>query len=463
MLCASCDPTITGMDDTCFLVASKNGEADEKNDSEKTGSPKARAKSDTLSAAAIGRLTAPPKGEAWLWSSRLRGFGVRATPPTKKSPAGRKSYVIQYRPKGSKQTRRLTLGSTEALTLPQAREMAAAHLLSVAQGADPSADRARRRKAPTVSELAIDYLDHAQGHLKPSSLGAAKRIIERWILPRWGARAVESIVQRDIEELLRDLRDQKSLANKVRSTVSAMWTKALDWNVATENPTKRVARRKENVVHRPLGELELRRLGAVMIEARAAWVEKTTNPEASAEARELAENPKALDIVALLLLTGARRSEIENLRWSEVKLDDSALNLSDSKTGAKTVWLSEPAKAIVARQRREALSPYVFPSIRTKGAWSGTTKAWLRLRKRAQIEDVRLHDLRHTTGSTGAALGLSQHQIAKVLTHTGTRNTDRYSAPRDEVALAAAQRIGEAHAGALGLATDQPDSEGTND
>jgi integrase len=160
---------------------------------------------------------------------------------------------------------------------------------------------------------------------------------------------------------------------------------------------------------------------------------------------EAAENPRAIAALRLLMFTGMRRNEAIRLRWSEVDLDAGILRLPDSKTGAKVVRLNGAAKEVIEAQEPMLGNPYVFPSPMIPGAPLYDVKGvWARIRKRAGLGDVRLHDLRHNFAAAAAAGGLSLFQIGQLLGHRNPRTTARYADLVDDAAARAAEQVGEA-------------------
>ena len=162
-------------------------------------------------------------------------------------------------------------------------------------------------------------------------------------------------------------------------------------------------------------------------------------------------NAPTADIIRLLLLTGCRRGEILNLQWHEVGKD--ILELIDSKTGPRTVFLSPKAKAVIERQPRLG-SPWVFPSPanrkkpRSVGSLDGL---WKLVRKQAGIEDVRLHDLRHSVASQAVLKGVPLPVVARLLGHSQVSMTLRYAHVADEEVEAAAEKVGRVIAGYCGI------------
>jgi integrase len=138
-------------------------------------------------------------------------------------------------------------------------------------------------------------------------------------------------------------------------------------------------------------------------------------------------NAHALAIIKLLVFTGARKGEIESLRWEEVDMEASLLRLADSKTGQKIILLNPPALAVLAGITRIGNSPFVFPAGRGSGHFEGVPKVWRKVRERAALSAVRLHDLRHSFASVAVASGTSLPIIGALLGHAHAATTQRYA------------------------------------
>ena len=161
-----------------------------------------------------------------------------------------------------------------------------------------------------------------------------------------------------------------------------------------------------------------------------------------------------MDIIRLLLLTGCRTGEILKLRWREV--DGDTLELEDSKTGPRQVLLSPEARAIIERQLRSE-SPWVFPSPVNPARPRFDLSVWKKVRKLAGIEDVRLHDLRHTFASQAAMQGIPLPVVARLLGHAQVQMTLRYAHVSDRDVEAAAERIGGVMAGIMDRSPVRPE------
>jgi integrase len=142
-------------------------------------------------------------------------------------------------------------------------------------------------------------------------------------------------------------------------------------------------------------------------------------------------------IVRLLLLTGCRKSEILKLRWSETDLERRCLRLSDGKTGARVVPLSEAAVSVLAGLPR--LGEFVFPG--RCGSVTTFQRVWERLRAEAGLSDVRLHDLRHSFASFAVSAGVPLYTVGQVLGHRSSATTMRYAHVHPEAALAACDTV----------------------
>ena len=177
---------------------------------------------------------------------------------------------------------------------------------------------------------------------------------------------------------------------------------------------------------------------------------RTPGVEVSLAGQRISGGPAAeADIIRLLLLTGCRRGEILGLRRSGIQTD--GLVLADSKTGPRRVPLNSQARAILDRQPRTE-SPFVFPSpLNPSRPRSRELSIWDRVRQEAGIEDVRLHDLRHTHASHAVMNGVPVPVVSRMLGHSNVRMTLRYAHLGDREIEAEAERIGAAIAGIMEL------------
>jgi integrase len=368
-------------------------------------------------------------GGCYLWDSELSGFGLRIY------PTGRKAFVITYRAKGRQRFH--SVGRYGELTVQQARAEALELLGRARKGEDPAGDRRADRQAPTMADLADRHIqDHARIKNKPRSAERNRRAWDRCVLPKLGKRKVKDVNRADIAKLLTDMADTPAMANKVAVMLSKAFNLAEIWGWRPEgtNPCRHLGRFQEKSRERYLSESELRRLGQVLDDAERSWD----------------CCPYGLAAIRLLILTGCRSAEILQLRWDEVDLEQRCLHLSDSKTGKRRVLLNGPALTILENLEPRAGNSFVIPGPKP-GTHRGSLQAlWERIRKAAAIEDVRVHDLRHTFASVGINSGQSLTLIGKILGHSKAQTTLRYSHLDDHPVRRATEEIGSGLAASLG-------------
>ena len=211
--------------------------------------------------------------------------------------------------------------------------------------------------------------------------------------------------------------------------------------LCSENPARGVKKAPVRKVERFLSQAEMARL-AEAIDAEAL---RSGNPYPAAA-------------IKLLLLTGCRRGEIVNLCWEHVDFERECLRLPESKTGAKVVYLNGPARALLQELPRMTNNPRVIPGMRADSANASIEKAWLRVRKAAGLADVRLHDLRHSFASVGAAGGLSLPIIGALLGHKHATTTARYAHLSADPLRAANNVVGARIAAAMSRKSDAANS-----
>lgn len=396
-----------------------------------------------------------------LWDDKLTGFGVRV------SPGGVKTYVARYRPGGGRASlaQTFTIGRHGKITAEQARSEAVKILAGTVLAADPQADRAKQRADMTVSQLCELYVAEGCGTKKPATLATDKSRIEGHIKPLLGTKRLGAVTSADIQRFQIDVtagksavvakpskrdvrrdrakvraaglapsaraeamaalraietrkrkdrapRGGKGAASRTMGLLGAIFEFAVDRKMRPDNPVRGVARHKDKPSQRFLTPDELGRLGAALASAKAEGV-----------------NPYGIAVIALLFLTGARKSEIEGLRRSEVEPLWGCLRLADSKTGAKIIPIGPAAFVVIeAVPRLSNISPYVFPSASDpERHYVGTPRVWAKVRKMAGLESVRLHDARHTWASLAVSGGQSLPIIGAVLGHRDVKTTAQYA------------------------------------
>lgn len=352
------------------------------------------------------------------FDTEVQRFGVRVM------VSGKKSYVVQYRQGG--RTRRMTLGPHGTLTVEQARTRAKVLLGDVADGGDPVEQKATYQRAPTVAEVCDRFLsEHVAHRCKPSTQREYARSVALFIKPRLGTRKVVDIQRGDIHRLHEELRNVPYQANRTLGVLSKLFNLAEVWNLRPDgsNPCRHVRKYPEVKRARFLSAEEYARLGVAL----------------DAAERDGTESASAIAAFRLLLLTGCRLGEIQTLKWEHVAGD--VLDLPDSKTGAKRVYLGAEAVELLARLPRVPGNPYVIVGTVEGRHLTDLQHPWRRVRDSARLPDVRLHDLRHSFASEAVRGGEGLPMIGKLLGHTQVQTTARYAHLADDPAKQAARRV----------------------
>lgn len=407
-----------------------------------------------------------PEKDLYLFDDDLAGFGLRVY------PTGRKVFIAQYRVgggRGSRQ-RRYSLGVFGKITADEARAKAKDVLARAHLGEDTAEERDKVRRSQTVAQL-IDAWS-ADGALNNRRTGVRRKqvnidqdvaLANHHIRPLIGRRTVESLVKGDIQRVRTQIATGESKAKRrgrkrglIKVTggegtatrtirlFSSILSYAVDAGMIERNPALGIKLAPSGQRHRYLSPQELKRLGEVLDQPAASETAGT-----------------AAIIIRLLVLTGARRGEIEGLKWSEVDFNFGMLRKETSKTGAKVIPLGRAALQILDDQRqwRSSNQVWVFPAQKGDGHFDGLSKEWGRIRRLAKIEDVRVHDLRHTFASIGAGGGVGLALIGGILGHRQASTTQRYAHLADTPLRAAADFIGAEIAASLEAKSQVPTRE----
>ena len=378
-----------------------------------------------LNRRSISRRTveALPVGEreTVYWDSKLQGFGVRVY------PSGSKVYLVQTR-KGGK-SRRLTVARHGLITADKARDKAARIIADIKAGREPVLDEGTSPAdaGPTVAEVAERYMtEHVNVRCKPTTARQCRHTLDNHLLPALGSARLGEIGRERVAALHYGLHGTPVMANKVVDMLSRLYSMAELWGIAPEggNPCRFVRKYNEPPRERFLSEEEFRRLGRTL-------------DEVEAEGKVCSS---AVAAFRLLMLTGCRRNEILTLRWTDVDLEAGELRLRDAKSGARSVALSPAARRVLADLPHLPDNPWVIAGMKPGARLSNLNNAWLVVRRRADLEDVRIHDLRHSFASRALALGESLPMIGKLLGHRKVQTTARYAhLARDSVKASAAR------------------------
>lgn len=390
------------------------------------------------------------KADYFIWDDRLSGFGVKI------SKGGRKTFICQYRIGSGRraQTRRMTIGAFGApWTADAARQEAKRLLGRVAHGEDPAKAKQDQKKQLTLTELCDLYLDQGVRTKKQSTIDTDKGRIERHIKPLLGRKKIDQVTKADVKRFMNDVASGKTAldvktkkfgraivrggegtATRTVGLLGGIFSFAIDAGLLENNPAHGVKRFKDKKGERFLNAKELKRLGDALVEAE-----------------EKGLNFYGIQIIRLLILTGARKGEIEKLKWSEVDFDNGYLRLEDSKTGQKAFPLNAPALEVVSAIPRVKNTRFVFPAEIGPNHYQGTPKVWRKVRALAQLEDVRLHDLRHSFASVAVSGGASLPLVGALLGHADAATTQRYAHFHNDPVKAASEKVAGEIASVIGM------------
>ncbi len=392
--------------------------------------------SQKLSDRIVKALPTPPKGNRIHYDSEVKGFGCRVT------AKGTRAFILNYRTRTGRE-RRYTIGAFPDWKTVAARAEASELKKRIDRGEDPLAEIEADRNAKTVADLCERFEEEHLARLRPNTAKDYRSQIRLEILPDLRHRKVADITFSDIDALHRKItrRGVPYHANRVLATLSKMFSLAIRWGWRADNPCKGVERNQEEKRHRYLSGDELARLTKALAEA---------------------EDQQAANIVRLLLLTGARRGELQSATWDQFDLSTGVWVKPGATTKQKTlhrVPLSAPARQLLVEMRGKAVSDYVFPGrasghrVEIKTAWRDlciaagivTTETVKDAKGRERVvvkPSARLHDLRHTYASVLASAGQSLPVIGALLGHTQAQTTARYAHLFDDPLRAATERVG---------------------
>jgi len=377
-----------------------------------------------LSANAVAAAR-PRTKEYTLWDGTLAHFGLRV------HPSGVKSFIVQTRVQG--RMRKLTLGRFPEMGVEKARREAAAMLARVWGG--EAVAPARKTKAPLFRDFAARYRDRRKNLWKPSSLDTYDIYMRNRLMPHFGRLRLNTIDHARVSAWFDAASAERpGAANRAFEILRAMLAAARQWGELgphvpdacaniTRNPGRHVARF--------LDRDELQRLGAVLDRHRG-------------------EHPWPVAVLRLLTLTGARLSEIINLKWNEIgelTQDGASARLAETKTGPRTVWFGPEAARLLAALPRNRDSDRVFPENLTSHR---LYTFWVGIREEAGLPGLRIHDARHTWASQGVMNGVGLTTVGRLLGHRKRRTTAIYAHLDDAALQGAAAQAAGVIAGAMG-------------
>ncbi len=356
----------------------------------------------SFSRQALNNLEPPETGKRhYYYDTKTHGLCLAV------SPTGNKTFLVYRKIQGKPE--RITLGRYPDLSLEHARAQAHTLNAAIAEGRNPNEERREAKAEWTLSDLFERYLEqYAKPHKRSWKEDQAQ--FRRYLAETWGGHKLSSLRRDEIQALHTRLGEDHGhyAANRLLSLLHTLFDKAREWGWKGENPARGIKKFREKSRERFLRAEELPRLFRAL---------------------EQDANPDIRDYVLLALLTGARKSNLLAMRWEEIHLEREVWEIPLTKNGGgQTVPLMAEAREILRRRRRaDPGGEFVFPGRGRSGHLQEPKKAWQRILERADLKDLRLHDLRRSLGSWQAATGANQAIIGKTLNHRDMKSTAIYT------------------------------------
>lgn len=378
-----------------------------------------------LTEAVVREAAAADGRDYQIFDSEVRGFAVCIY------RSGSRAFTLDYRHAGRQ--RRMTFGRWPEWSVAAARTRAKELRREIDAGGDPLTNRTAMREAPRVTDLIDRYVEVHLPHLAQLNAADQASMMKKFIAPAWGKMLVTEVSAYDVELLLTKVAEGRARpakvkpnnrarklkaarptpvrANRVGEVIRKMFAYAVKWGWREDNPAMGFRRRMETPRERYLTQEEIARLAAAL---------------------DASEDHRAANIIRLCMLTGARVGEVRQARFEDFNLEHLSWTKPATTTKQRRVHrvpISDEAAAIVSQQKQAVFSgcAWLFPGDTPGQPVQEVRRFWRRIQKEAGIEDVRIHDLRHTFASLLVSGGASLEMIGKLLGHSQMQTTQRYA------------------------------------
>lgn len=377
----------------------------------------------TLSTQLVNSAVCPEgRSKLDLYDTAVPGFILEVR------PSGGKTYHLRYRDQYGKQ-RQFKIGDAASISFTRARDAAQRVRSRVVMGDSPMDERRAQRTVPTLAEFISDtYMPHIRVHRR--NFQSTVSFLKLHVLPRFGARRLDEITPKMISEAHDELKVKGyalSTANKMPILFKIFYNLARRMKVqgAAANPAQSLKLfQVNNMKERYLTTEEVQRLRRVLEEG---------------------DNKQMKFIVTLLLMLGCRKRELLEARWEDVDLDRRTWFIPMSKSGrARNVPLSGAAIEVFRSLPRWEGCTYVIPNPATLRPFGNLHYPWDKVRRAAGLDDVRMHDLRHSFASNLVNSGRSIYEVGKLLGHSQVKTTQRYAHLSDTVLMSAMEEAANA-------------------
>ena len=354
----------------------------------------------------------PREKDYVVWDDEIKGFGCRIY------ASGHKTYVFFYTSPTTKVYSYLKIGTHGNYTVDLARDKAKKWCADIAQDIDPKekqkAKKVEEQRSITFIEFWKVFTDkYIKEHHKLSTIKRDSSRIKNYILPFFGGKKIADIDQKDVLVFKDSMSHVKGSCTKCLRLLNVAFNQAELWQYIprNSNPCKGVPRHPDKKMNRFLSDVELNRLDKVLIE----------------RAKSGTASDYSLAAFRLLMYTGCRLGEVLSLKWDDVNLQENYIYLKDSKTGERSIPLNEIAKKVLLGVQKQEGNPYVFCGSKRGSHLVTLQTTWKRIRNKAGLPDVRIHDLRHSFASFALKKGVDLYTVSKLLGHKNIATTTRYA------------------------------------
>ncbi len=364
----------------------------------------------------VKHLKKPQNKYQIFWDDKLVGFGIRIT------NNDAKSFVLRYVINGRE--RKYTIGKYPDLSTIAAREIAIKIKGEIIKGNDPLDSRQKNSEIPTIKELGVEYLKKKQKFLRSRTLSDYEFILRKHINPNFGNYKVNYLVKKDIEKFMNELSDRPYAANRMLQLLSSMLAMAQEVGWIDFDPSKDVEKFQEEERHRYFSDKEISNLLKALDDEKDNYNSK---------------------IIKLIFATGSRKGEVLAAKWQDFDLENGAWFKKAASTKQKKDsyiplnrdaleiihWLK--SRIVAEKDIKNCKEPiisneeYLFYNPQTKTNVKDIKIFWKKICQKAGLKNARIHDLRHTFASILVNSGVSLQVAGKLLGHSDTRTTERYS------------------------------------
>lgn len=378
--------------------------------------------------------------------TEIPGFQIRYSAKT-----GKKVFYLCYAVRGTGKQRNMKLGEYGVFGFSELYALAIKYKKEIQEGHDPMGEMREKTKSEEkrlaalrpVANVVPEYLDKHSKELAAGTYKSDSSLARLYVIPRIGHIMVEEIDRATLQDLYNDIRKEKTKAraNHVLTFVSSFlnWCEIYGYRAENSNPSKFVKREASEGIEAVILDLAQYKK---LFEAFNKGIEDEPYTKTAFQALQM------------LALTGCRHSEITTLRKDELDLDNKLLRLKKRKgqraqNAIMKVPLGDPAIALVKQMLTEYPdSKYVFPSpVNHDKPIIDLRKAFRWSLNQAKLKPMRIHDLRHSFGTTAVELGEDAYMLRYVLGHAQQSTTDIYLHPRDIRKISLANNVATAIVG----------------